>query len=100
MSSEFLHLLIERSGITAREFVVLVAVLAYVIVGALVAVGLQITGVRPLRAWAVLASMFVVASAPGLYLFPGYPPQVIITSLFPVGVYVLACHQASRVDRL
>jgi len=96
---ELWHFLIERSGITPKAFAVCVAIFAYVLTGSLFAVGVQITGVRPLRAWSILSSIFLIASSVGLYLFPNYPVQVIVTVIFPGAVYVYACHLQSRIDR-
>jgi hypothetical protein len=83
-SWDLLHLLIERSGVTTRIIVVFV----YVITATFVAMIVQNTGVRPLRAWAILSATFLIGLLPGLRLFPGYLAGVVVVSIFPAAVYV------------
>ena len=83
-SWDLLHLLIERSGVTTR----IVVAFAYVMTGTVVAMIVQNTGVRPLRAWAILSATFLMGLLPGLYLFPGYLAGVVVVSIFPAAVYV------------
>jgi hypothetical protein len=98
--SELSHFLVEKSGVTVQECAVFAVVFAYVMTGMLVALGIHVSGVRPLRACAALSAIFLMGLLPGLYLFPKYLGGVMVTALFPSAVYVYSCHMASRVDRL
>ena len=97
---EVLHHLIERSGMSAKEFAIFAGGLAYVWTGAAVAMGVQTYGLRPSHARLIIAAILMLGVSLGLHLFPEHPGPVVFVAVLPAVMYVYTRQRSDEIPRL